>query len=83
MSGIIGILYLVMFLGISAVGIYVCYHILRHSLSRSRAITTTFVFVSVFAILLFANAIIFFRIDWDAIIGGVGAPSGYPSIFPY
>lgn len=84
MNGTIGLLYLVVFLGLSAVGLYVCYHIFRYSLSKSRATAAALLFSSVFLFLLLTNAVAFFRIDWDETIRNVGAvPTGSSALFPF
>jgi len=81
MTGIINILYLVLFLGISAVGLYVCYHILRYSSSRKNALITALIFASVFLFLLSTNTIAFFRVDWGGLFRNAGSPSLFPSSY--
>lgn len=68
MTRILSMFYLILFLGISATGLYVSYHILRYSLSKKSALMTSAVFGVVFILLLTANAVMFFRIDWDALL---------------
>ncbi|NTW30161.1 MAG: hypothetical protein HGB34_00250 [Candidatus Moranbacteria bacterium] len=79
MTGIINLFYLILFFGVSAVGLYICYHILRYSLSRKTAITSVILFASVFLFFLTANAISFFRVDWDELFRSASA---FPSVGP-
>ncbi len=81
MIGIINLLYLVLIIGISAIGLYICYHILRYSLSKQNAVITTFVFATLFLFFLFTNVILFFRIDWDRLLGSAGSFSSFPSSY--
>lgn len=69
MTRILSMFYLILFLGISATGLYISYHILRYSISKQRAAITMALFSSVFVLLLAANATLFFRINWDSLIG--------------
>lgn len=79
MTGIINLFYLILFFGISATGLYVCYHILRYSVSRKAAVASVILFASVFLIFLTANAISFFRVDWDGLFRSASA---FPSVGP-
>lgn len=81
MIGIINLFYLVLFFGMAAVGLYVCYHILRYSLSRSAAFITVFVFASVFLFFLSTNALLFFRIDWQDLLESSGSFPSYGSTY--
>ncbi|NTW13837.1 MAG: hypothetical protein HGA31_02275 [Candidatus Moranbacteria bacterium] len=69
MTRILSMFYLILFLGISAAGLYISYHILRYSISKQRAALTMTLFASVFILLLATNATLFFRINWDTLIG--------------
>ncbi|NTW15361.1 MAG: hypothetical protein HGA38_03250 [Candidatus Moranbacteria bacterium] len=83
MIEIIRLFYLILFIGVSAVGLYVCYHILRYSLSRKSAIAAVILFASVFLLFLLANALSFFQVDWDGLLrtaeGFTYVPSQYSS----
>jgi hypothetical protein len=81
MIGIINLLYLILFLGLTTVGMYICYHILRYSLSKGAAFASVFVFATVFLFFLATNAITFFRIDWTALLKSSGSFSSFPSTY--
>ncbi|HWQ59534.1 MAG TPA: hypothetical protein VN420_00085 [Candidatus Fimivivens sp.] len=75
MTSILSLFYLVMFCGIAAIGLFICYHVIRYSLSRQSGILTVLVFSSVFLFFLSANAIAFFRVDWNGLLRNLGTPS--------
>jgi hypothetical protein len=81
MIGIINIFYLVLFLGIAIIGLYICYHILRYSLSKGAAFVTVFVFASVFLFFLMTNAYSFFRVDWTGLLASPGIQTQFPSTY--
>lgn len=81
MIGIINLLYLMLFLGLTTVGMYICYHILRYSLSKGAAFASVFVFATVFLFFLTTNAVTFFRIDWTALLESSSTFSSYPSTY--
>jgi len=67
MKDILTLFYLLLFLGVSFTGAYIAYHILRYSISKRQAVLTAGLFGSVLVLLMVTNAVLFFRIDWDAI----------------
>lgn len=81
MTEIINLFYLILFLGVSGVGMYICFHILRYSVSRKSGIMTTILFASVFVLFLTANALSFFRIDWQTLLGSAGNYPYIPSAY--
>lgn len=76
MNGLLSLLHLVLALGVLLTGAYVCYHIIRYSVSKESAIATASVFAGVLSLLLIANVVLFHRVDWNGLltVRGVGAP---------
>ena len=62
--------YFLLFFGVGLTSAYIIYHVLRYSLSKRQAVVTAGLFGSVLLFLLAANAILFFRIDWDMMLSG-------------
>lgn len=83
MTSILELFYLIMFCGIAAVGLYICYHIVRYSLSRHSGIVTVLIFASVFLFFLSTNAVAFFRVDWNGLFRTLAAPSTSAMYFRY
>jgi multisubunit Na+/H+ antiporter MnhB subunit len=81
MSAIISIFYLILFLSIAIIGLYVCYHIFRYSLSKGGAFVTVFIFASVFLFFLMTNAYLFFRVDWVSIFSSPGIQPQFTSTY--
>lgn len=79
MTHILTVFYFILFTGVCLTGAYVIYHILRYSLSSRQAAVTAVVFGSILVFLLVANAILFFRIDWDATLTNDGAFASFSS----
>ncbi len=59
---VLGLLYTVLFLCYVMTALFVVFHLLRYSLDRKSAVFTTLFFVTVFIILLFTNAVLFFSL---------------------
>ncbi|MEI6650435.1 MAG: hypothetical protein WCL23_03320 [Candidatus Moraniibacteriota bacterium] len=68
MTQIISLFYLILFLCISATGLFISYHVLRYSQSKKSAVATMVLFSSVFVLLLITNAALFFRVDWNSLL---------------
>ncbi len=68
MNGIMTLLYFILVLGVIASALFVLYHLLRYSLSKSRAIRAAALFLSGFFFLLITNIILFSQLDWESII---------------
>jgi len=67
MRPLFGLLYTFLFLSYSITALFVVFHLLRYSLSRTSAIFMTSLFLLVLIVLLFSNAIIFFSLPLDLI----------------
>jgi len=80
MTTIIHLFYLILLLGISVVGVYICYHILRYSLSKKSAFAIVSVFAGVFLFLLLTNAIIFFQVNWGILFSTTAEFPAFPSV---
>lgn len=76
MTRILTIFYFLLFFGVGLTSAYIIYHVLRYSLSKQQAIVTAGIFGVVLLFLLAANAVLFFRIDWDTMLtsGAVFTP---------
>ncbi|MDP2837722.1 MAG: hypothetical protein Q8O53_00395 [Candidatus Moranbacteria bacterium] len=64
---IFGLLYTLFFLGCLTTALFVVFHLLRYSLDRKVAVFGTVFFLSVFVILLFTNALIFFTLPLESL----------------
>ena len=62
MSLIFGLLYTVLFISLVVTALFIVFHLLRYTLNRKMAVFSTLFFTTVFAILLIANAMIFFSL---------------------
>ena len=67
MRPILGLLYVIFFLGSLTTALFVVFHLLRYSLDRKVALFGTIFFLTVFVILLFTNALIFFSLPLETI----------------
>lgn len=68
MLTIFGILYFIL-LGIYILaGIFIVYHLVKFSISKSVMMLTIGIFVSVFAVLLLTNITLFFSIPWAKVL---------------
>ena len=63
-----GIAYLLFFLGVVIASLFIMFHLSRYSLNRKLAIGMTALFVSVSAILLWTNSLIFLSLPLDTLL---------------
>jgi cytochrome c oxidase subunit IV len=68
MLTIFGILYFILLIIYILAGIFIIYHLVKFSLSKSVMILTVGIFVSVFAALLLTNITLFFAIPWVKVL---------------
>ena len=61
------LLYLFFLLGVTVAAIFVIYHISKYSFSKTNAFWGNTAFLVGLFLLLGLNALIFFRIDWEAV----------------
>lgn len=73
MRQIFGLLYAFLFLGYVIAGLFVVYHIVRYSINKPVATFGLALFLVVFVVLLFTNALIFFSLPFETLL-----PSNYP-----
>ena len=71
-GAIIAILYGVVVFTVVMMGIFIIYHIVKYSFSKSEMAITLGLFLSVFIVLLISNSIIFSSIDFGAIFSLMG-----------
>jgi hypothetical protein len=62
MRPIIGLLYTLYFFALVTTALFIIFHLMRYSLNRKVALFGTLFFLTVFSILLFTNALIFFSL---------------------
>lgn len=75
MHSLFGILYAFMFLIFVSGGVFIVYHLLRYSPTRVGATISVTLFLSVFLVLLFTNAMLFFMLPLDTFFPGIDIPS--------
>lgn len=63
-----GITYLLFFAGVVIVSLFIMFHLSRYSLNRKLAIGMTVLFVSVSAVLLLSNSVIFLNLPLDTLL---------------
>ncbi len=63
-----GITYLIFFFGIVVASLFIMFHLSRYSLNRRLATGMTALFVVVTAVLLWANALLFFSLPLDTLL---------------
>lgn len=68
MRSIFGLLYTVLFFSYIAAALFIVFHIVRYSLKRSTTLFGVTLFLVVFLVLIFANALIFFSLPIDELI---------------
>lgn len=68
MRSIFGLLYTILFFSYIATALFIVFHIARYSLKRSTSLFGITLFLVVFFVLVFANAIIFFSLPIDELI---------------
>lgn len=77
MHSLFGILYALMFLAYISAGGFIVYHFLRYSPTRTGATIGVTLFLSVFLILLFTNAMLFFMLPVDSFFPAIDISSGF------
>jgi hypothetical protein len=70
MQQIFGLLYTVLFFSYIATALFIVFHIVRYSLKRSSMLFGLALFLVVFFVLIFTNAIIFFSLPLDKMLPG-------------
>lgn len=68
MRPLFSLLYTVLFFSYITVGLFIVFHFARYSLKRSAAVLGITLFLVVFFILIFTNALLFFSLPIDAIL---------------
>ena len=63
-----GLLYTMLFFSYIATALFIVFHIVRYSLKRSTTLFGITLFLVVFSILVFTNALIFFSLPIDGLI---------------
>jgi hypothetical protein len=63
-----GLLYTALFFGYIATALFIVFHIVRYSLKRSSMLFGLTLFLVVFFVLIFTNAIIFFSLPFDKML---------------
>lgn len=56
-------------------GAFIVYHLLRYSPTRTGATVSITLFLAVFLVLLFTNAMLFFMLPLDSFFPGIDVPS--------
>lgn len=77
MQSLFSILYALMFLAYISAGGFVVYHFLRYSPTRTGAIIGVTLFLSVFLVLIFTNAMLFFMLPIDSFFPGIDIPASF------
>ena len=68
MRPLFGLLYTVLFFSYVATAAFIVFHIIRYSLDRKIAFFGVVLFVSVLAVLLFTNAMLFFSLPIETLL---------------
>jgi hypothetical protein len=68
MRDLFGLLYLLLFFSYITAALFIVFHIARYSLKRSAALFGLTLFLVVFFVLIFANAMIFFSLPIDTLL---------------
>lgn len=68
MKSLFGSLYLILFFSYIAAALFIAYHIIRYSLSRTALIFGLTLFLSVFVSLLLSNMTLFFSLPLDSLL---------------
>lgn len=66
MRGLFGLLYVFLFLGLVTMSFFILFHLTRYSIHRRVASLAAVIFVTVTAVLLATNALLFFQLPLDA-----------------
>lgn len=75
MHSFFGILYAFMFLAYVGGGSFIVYHLLRYSPTRVGATIGVTIFLAVFLVLLFTNAMLFLMLPLDTFFPGIDLPN--------
>ena len=75
MHSLFGILYAFMFLAFLSGGIFIIYHLFRYSPTRIGATISATLFLAVFLVLLFTNAMLFLMLPLDTFFPSIDIPS--------
>lgn len=81
MQLLFGIIYTLLFFSCVAAALFIVYHLFRYSPSRTGAIIGMTVFLSVFFVLLFTNAVLFFTLPLDSFLS-IDFDMTSPGTFP-
>lgn len=77
MTAIIDLIYLLAFLSYLLLSLFIIYHIIRYSGSKTVMVFTLTFFLIGTSLLLFANALLFFSIPFDQFVPTLTLPSSY------
>ncbi len=75
MHSFFGILYALIFLAYVSASGFIVYHFLRYSPTRIGATVGTTIFLTVFLVLIFTNAMIFLMLPLDTFFPGIDMPA--------
>ena len=65
---IFGLLYALLFFSYVVVALFIVYHIFRYSIKRNSALFGAMLFLVVFFVLIFTNALIFFSLPLNTLL---------------
>ncbi len=68
MQSIFGLLYVLLFFSYIVTALFIVFHIVRYSLKRGLALFGVTLFLFVFTILIFTNALIFFSLPLNSLL---------------
>lgn len=77
MRPLFGLLYTFLFFSYVVTAAFIVFHLLRYSLNRKAAIFYTLLFLSVFGVLIFTNAVLFFSLPLDSFLISGASSSPY------
>lgn len=63
-----GITYLLFFAGVTVASLFIMFHLSRYSLNRKLAVGMTGLFVTVTAVLLWSNTLLFFSLPLETLL---------------
>jgi len=75
MHSLFGTLYALLFLAYVSASGFIVYHFLRYSPTKIGATVGITIFLSVFLVLLFTNAMLFFMLPLDTFFPGIDMPA--------
>jgi hypothetical protein len=76
MQGFFGILYAFLFIGLTLASFFILFHLSRYTLNRRVASLAALLFIAVTTVLLFTNAMLFFRLPMQELL-----PQSHSSTF--